>query len=110
MPCGLLEGSKSWLLKGRRRVLKPACAIWSSISCQLRARRPWGEKVRVSKPNQLTPIRRTSHPDASSSLPWKLVERHTGSLSPKHRKGACSNHEKREFGNFSYRFSLVSPI
>src|SRR5262245_40831029 len=55
-------------------VLNPAATIWSSMSCQLRAQSPWGEKVPVSKPNHVIPVNRTSWPLASTTLPpavWK---------------------------------------
>ena len=42
--------------------MKPAAAIWSSMSSQLRAHSPCGAKVSVSNPNQFTPVRMTSSP------------------------------------------------
>ena len=47
-------------------MLKPSSAIWSSIERQLRCHRPWGMKLDVSKPNQLTPRIMTSFPAAST--------------------------------------------
>src|SRR5262249_61945964 len=49
-------------------VLNPAALIWSSMSCQLRAHSPWGANALVSKPNQATPVNRTSRPLASTTL------------------------------------------
>src|SRR5262252_3031067 len=38
------------------------------MSCQLRAQSPWGANALVSKPNQATPVNRTSRPLASTIL------------------------------------------
>src|SRR5215472_12489145 len=62
------ESSSSWFEKGSRIVLNPAALIWSSMSCQLRAHSPWGANALVSKPNQATPVNRTSRPLASTTL------------------------------------------
>src|ERR1700737_3403200 len=69
MEVGTLLGWKSSLLKGRRIALNPVLAIWSSIACQLRAHSPCGAKTLVSRPNQFTPVRRTSWPAASTRIP-----------------------------------------
>src|SRR5215831_12000358 len=50
-------------------VLNPAALIWSSMSCQLRAQSPCGANAFVSKPNQATPVNRTSRPFASTTFP-----------------------------------------
>src|SRR5215467_951730 len=69
MPVGLLAGSNSWFVYGRRIVLNPDAAIWSSISPRPRDHRPCGAKLLVSSPNQLTPVMRTSLPLASTIWP-----------------------------------------
>src|SRR5260370_42397702 len=53
-------------------VSNPACLIWSNISRQLRAHSPCGAKALVSNPNQFTPMRCNSQPDASTKLPLEL--------------------------------------
>src|SRR5712692_343166 len=58
-------------------VLKPVRAIWLSMSCQLRTPSPFGAKVPVSSPEQLTPQRYTWHPDASTSSLRKLLRKPT---------------------------------
>src|SRR2546423_9965724 len=68
MPFGRLAGSNNWLLYGRRMVLKPRATTWSSMSVSDRVHSPWGAKLLVSRPNQLTPVMRTSCSLASNSF------------------------------------------
>src|SRR3981081_4389568 len=69
MDVGTLLGWKSSLLKGRRMALTPGLAVCAIIACQLRAHSPCGAKTLVSRPNQFTPVRRTSWPAASTRIP-----------------------------------------
>src|SRR5919198_2788095 len=66
MPLGRDCGSRSWVEKGRRIVLKPRRWICTIMARQLRDHNPCGAKAHVSRPNQLTPVRRTSRPAAFS--------------------------------------------
>src|SRR5207248_1623174 len=66
MPLGRDRGSRSWLEKGRRIVLKLRLRICTIMARQLRDHKPCGTKAHVSRPNQLTPVRRTSRPAAFS--------------------------------------------
>src|SRR5258706_10514872 len=65
---GALPALKSSFEYGRRMVLNPDDTIWSSMLCQLRFHSPWGANVPVSNPNQLTPVRVTSLPLASTNF------------------------------------------
>src|SRR6185436_20677522 len=66
MLLGVLPGSRACVQNGRRSVLYPRLFIWSSMSRQLRAQSPCGQKAFVSIPNQLIPVILTGWPLAST--------------------------------------------